>query len=363
MNAKALRAAALAALFFGMGCSTQVQLDNGVGTRGGGDHWVLDFKLAAKEVEAILRDFGQFEGEPIDADEFAAAVATTGVESTAEKLELGGKAKTAINDWKKKLIVFSRQAWDSITDRRIAHGLVLHEYLGIMRKDDAAYRISLNFSEIIEDEGTERAKPGLSHNIIANKDPLLRFEAAFENDDGSVTFLNPRVRGDSVETLPMSYDSTELDVVCEALGFDSYVTGSAVPAYTRENRMIFAHDVIATRETPGNKVMSMSCASVAKLRSAPSSSRAREIRSLPNVGLYAVVEPRFSGVMGRILPFAAGTWDQEQGVCQLYGFHGARSDLTKVKPTYSHRVVLGLDGKLRGISSGQSHRISEITCY
>lgn len=108
---------------------------------GGGDIYALQFVAIANK---IVTHFQNSPVKEIQVEDLKKAVETTHVESTNEDLALSGFPKDAINYPETQRILFNRTRWNQIADED-KPALVLHEYLGILKIEDASYKLSKNF--------------------------------------------------------------------------------------------------------------------------------------------------------------------------------------------------------------------------
>jgi hypothetical protein len=105
---------------------------------GGGDVYALQFVAIA---DKIVAHFQNAPVEGIQIEDLKAAVDTVVVESTDKILVLNKVPKDAINYPETKQIIFNRDRWNQIADED-KPALVLHEYLGILKIEDASYKYS-----------------------------------------------------------------------------------------------------------------------------------------------------------------------------------------------------------------------------
>ncbi|WP_413290783.1 hypothetical protein [Bdellovibrio sp. HCB337] len=117
---------------------------------GGGDSYALEFVQIAQQVTQHLK-FQR--SKLIDIKKLDEAITKTTIESTDKKLVLNGAAKDAINYPAEGRIVINRQSWRGMS-RDVKPALVLHEYLGIMRVNDATYELSKQVLEAFAYSGT-----------------------------------------------------------------------------------------------------------------------------------------------------------------------------------------------------------------
>jgi hypothetical protein len=131
----------------------------------GGDVHALEFVTTAQQVLSYLQKF-KFEG--LDTKALGQAIDSAKVESTEEPLKLNGMDKDAINYPTENRIVFNSKRWGSLaTNERLA--LVLHEYLGLLGKNDANYQ----FSKLLLQDMTLR---GASEVAIQGKNSWVRVQ-------------------------------------------------------------------------------------------------------------------------------------------------------------------------------------------
>gem|GEM_PF-5092329 len=117
---------------------------------GGGDLRAMQFTKIAESIADLLLTGKNLPSElqQINVHDLRKAIRETSVESTNAILYLdsgetvSAKVKDAINYPKEKAIVFNREAWDLVIDGSHRSALVLHEFLGILRKDDRHYQYS-----------------------------------------------------------------------------------------------------------------------------------------------------------------------------------------------------------------------------
>lgn len=104
----------------------------------GGDIYALQFVSYADKVLLYLRNSNVI---GLDLKALAKVIETAVVESRTEPLKIKGVDKDAINYPSENRIIFNRNRWSSmINDERLA--LVLHEYLGLLGKEDVNYAYS-----------------------------------------------------------------------------------------------------------------------------------------------------------------------------------------------------------------------------
>lgn len=104
----------------------------------GGDIYALQFISYADKILLYLQNSNVKE---LDLQALAKVIETAVVESRMEPLKLRGFDKDAINYPLENRIIFNSKRWSSmINEERLA--LVLHEYLGLLGKEDANYSYS-----------------------------------------------------------------------------------------------------------------------------------------------------------------------------------------------------------------------------
>lgn len=137
---KTLRALLLGSVVFGSLASRAGEM-----TSGGGDVYALEFTALAYEVAGYLETLDQKQNirvQGLDPRELLAAIQVTRV-VTADALVLNEQPVDAINTPELKLIRIDRGRWrDSAGDAPHRMGLVFHEFMGILRKDDSHYALS-----------------------------------------------------------------------------------------------------------------------------------------------------------------------------------------------------------------------------
>lgn len=105
----------------------------------GGESYAIQFTTIGQKVAAYLRARGE---RTVDLDKLDQALRETNVESVHESLFLSRfLPKDAVNFPAEKKIIFNRDAWRTMepSEKPV---LVLHEYLGIMRAENASYQFS-----------------------------------------------------------------------------------------------------------------------------------------------------------------------------------------------------------------------------
>lgn len=133
----------------------------------GGDVYALQFVSYANKILLYLQN-SQVEG--LDIKTLSKAIESAKVESTTKDLKLNGMDKDAINYPTQNRIVFNQKRWSSmLNDERLA--LVLHEYLGLIGKEDANYQFS---KLVLKDMTTiSRVRPGSDSSWLLCQDDSL----------------------------------------------------------------------------------------------------------------------------------------------------------------------------------------------
>jgi len=115
--------------------------NGGDGIGSGGDRVSMSFVSTAWELYRSMKSSSLPQPNKFDPEAFKVAIELTEV-SSKTSLFLGDREVDAINYPDTKKIHVNRGLWDS-TGYSLHHiGLVLHEYLGIMRLDDRDYSLS-----------------------------------------------------------------------------------------------------------------------------------------------------------------------------------------------------------------------------
>ncbi len=114
----------------------------------GGDIYAIEFVSMAK---TVLKELQAVDTDLIDLEYFDKTIRTTTIESTDQKLYLNAVLIDAINYPESYKIVFNRDSW-ILANERTRMIFVLHEYLGIMRRDDSMYRVSTQALQIVKND-------------------------------------------------------------------------------------------------------------------------------------------------------------------------------------------------------------------
>lgn len=108
---------------------------------GGGDSYAIQFMSYGNQIARYLELRPTQSNVSLSSTQLRQVVAQTQIQSIEGPLELDGNSVDAINFPDKRKILLRRQSWDlmNLLQKRT---LVLHEYLGILRIDDARYQVS-----------------------------------------------------------------------------------------------------------------------------------------------------------------------------------------------------------------------------
>lgn len=151
----------------------------------GGDVYALQFIAMAEKALLYLQNS---ESPDVNLTDLSAAIEATKVESTIQVLILQGVKKDALNFPGERRIIFNSQRWASmVTEEKLA--LVLHEYLGILRIEDASYKISKKLlSEVKSFALTQRGSD--STWLLCHSDSLVvnAFEHRVDYDKRATNF-------------------------------------------------------------------------------------------------------------------------------------------------------------------------------
>ena len=163
-------------LAFALASSTAVAGPRIIGN--GGDVYALQFISYGEKILLYLQNS---QLNAIDTVTLGKIINSAQVESTTKTLKLNGMDKDAINYPAEQKIIFNRARWGSMSsEERLA--LVLHEYLGLMGKEQANYE----FSKLLlrEMSKIEKVRQGSDSNWMLCQDDGLIVNV-FEHRSGA----------------------------------------------------------------------------------------------------------------------------------------------------------------------------------
>lgn len=133
-----MRRSLLLCLIFAYSFQLSASIGLGHDQGNGGDLFAAEFVKTGEWLLRLLR----YQGEhSIDLDLLESVIEHSSVESTDKRLRLNDTPKDAINYPQQKRILFDRRRWKKM-DKGERAVLVLHEYLGLMKVENASYAFS-----------------------------------------------------------------------------------------------------------------------------------------------------------------------------------------------------------------------------
>ena len=184
------------------------------------------------------------------------------------------------------------------------------------------------------------------------------FSQVFENADGSVTMLEPRLlRGD--RSIPLSATYSSAIGICRLLGFDQYLDESLKQ---RGENYAMAHiDVygqfVNGSSNSGNAVESISCFMNGDYQQTGFAQKVEKGLD----GSYTLTNPLV--IRGLDIKPVSATYSNATGICRLFGFASFLDESLEQRGENYAMAHIDTYGSFVNGSSNSGNAVQSITCY
>lgn len=183
-------------------------------------------------------------------------------------------------------------------------------------------------------------------------------EQVFENADGSITLLNPRiVRG--TKQLPLDVSYSDKTGICRLFGFDDVLTNSTFYGAQQYTAMAVINSAGAYDQklSAGNAITSISCAMRGDHRDTGFANKMKRNGD----DSVTISNPRL--IRGMLELPVDVSYSDKTGLCRLFGFQSYLQDSTEYSAQqYTKMAVINSAGRYdQELSAGNA--VTSITCY